>query len=172
MSAKKVQSQVELAINNVTATLGITKGASVDEPIEEDAKKPAAGAETARGDGKDVRNSDDQFYTYLAYKGLKSVKALELNRKKQAQDLVGCTFVPKIKDLPGGKTPRAAPQVFNFDPNAVSGNPSTQPALMRQRARTARGRRDEDDSNEAQGAKPVHLRLASQKRDITKIKKE
>ena len=81
-----MQSQVDIAINVVTATLGITTGASVDVlPIEEDDKKPVA--ETARVIKDSQRNSDDQFYNYLAYKGLKSVRALELNKVKKELEL-------------------------------------------------------------------------------------
>lgn len=148
---------MDVAVNYITDKLGITAGPSLDEQPKEEQKKAT--------DKDKLRNSDDQFYTYLAYKGLKSVKAIELNKRKQMEDLKGCTFVPKIKNLPGGrKTPRG-PQVFTFE---EAGNPSTQPKPLRERAKTARGKRD--DSND--GAKPVHLRLAAHKRDIAKIKKE
>ena len=75
--------------------------------------------------------------------------------------------MPKIKELPGGKTPKAK----KFVPHTEAGNPSCQPKEempMRQRAKTARGRRDDSDDDRM----PVHLRLAAQKRDLEKLKKE
>lgn len=42
-----------------------------------------------------TRNKDDLF-DYLAYNGIKSIKAIENNRVKKQRDLAECTFVPKI----------------------------------------------------------------------------
>lgn len=42
-----------------------------------------------------TRNKDDLF-DYLAYNGIKSIKAIENNRVKKAKELAECTFVPNI----------------------------------------------------------------------------
>lgn len=73
-SAKKVQSAVETAVNIVSESLGFAKQESTED-------QPQMTARTNKTEKK-VNKSDQQFYTYLAYKGLKSVKQLELNKLK------------------------------------------------------------------------------------------
>jgi hypothetical protein len=49
-------------------------------------------------------NNKDELFDYLAYHGVKNVKAMELEKKKTEEELASCTFKPTIikykKDTP------------------------------------------------------------------------
>lgn len=40
--------------------------------------------------------SNNEFFEYLAYHGVKNQKAAELEKLKAAEELAGCTFKPQI----------------------------------------------------------------------------